>query len=307
MGEDHAPGGVRLIDGATGTELDRLGVDVSPPLWSARAIEQKPETLRSLHEAYLEAGAEAVTTCTFRAHVRTLRAARRDAGAARALTREAVRLAREAARATRPDALVLGSIGPLEDCYEPALAPDEAACRREHAGRIETLLDAEADVVLLETMGTEREAVSAAIEAGARAPGRWALSMIPDAQGEVGALLSGESMARALDRIDAEAPGGLAGAWAVGINCAPAPDMADHVAWLRERLGGGVRILAYANVGRRSPDGRWSQTDAVEPNRYAACAVDWRRAGADVVGGCCGTTPATIAAIRAALDESGGG
>ncbi|MDP6541746.1 MAG: homocysteine S-methyltransferase family protein, partial [Phycisphaerales bacterium] len=61
-----------LLDGATGSELDRAGVDVGMPLWSANAIIEAPEILKQVHIAYLEAGAQAISTNTFRTHERSL-------------------------------------------------------------------------------------------------------------------------------------------------------------------------------------------------------------------------------------------
>ena len=61
-----------LLDGATGTELDRKGVDCSIPLWSARAMDDAPEILKEVHSSYLQAGAEVIVTNTFRTHERSL-------------------------------------------------------------------------------------------------------------------------------------------------------------------------------------------------------------------------------------------
>ncbi len=63
---------LRCIDGATGSELDRRGVDLSLPLWSSRALLDAPEVLAEVHRDYLSAGAEAITAATFRTHRRSL-------------------------------------------------------------------------------------------------------------------------------------------------------------------------------------------------------------------------------------------
>src|SRR5512135_2602497 len=88
---------VLLLDGATGTELQRRGVDTTLPLWSARALLQAPAVLHAIHGDYIAAGADIITTNTFRTHRRTLtRAGLGDR--TRELTQLAVRLAREAAQ-----------------------------------------------------------------------------------------------------------------------------------------------------------------------------------------------------------------
>ena len=107
---------ILLLDGATGSELDRAGVDVAMPLWSANAILEAPEILKQVHIAYLEAGAEAIITNTFRTHERSL--AKAGMGdRAEELTHKAVEIARHARDEVNTDALVFGSVAPLEDCY----------------------------------------------------------------------------------------------------------------------------------------------------------------------------------------------
>src|SRR5258707_8830056 len=123
-----------LLDGATGTELNRRGVSTDLPLWSAGALLDAPATLRQIHRDYLLAGAEIVTANTFRTHRRSL--ARGGYGdSAAELTRLAVELARAAVGegALAPPAYVAGSLAPLEDCYSPELVPPQAECEREHA------------------------------------------------------------------------------------------------------------------------------------------------------------------------------
>ena len=132
---------VLLLDGATGSELDRRCVDVSLPLWSARALISEPQAIAEIHREYLRAGAEAITANTFRTHARTLARESGVPGAAE-LSRRAVQIARAARDEHAPGALVLGSVAPLEDCYRPDLAPDADACRREHAELIGPLVDA---------------------------------------------------------------------------------------------------------------------------------------------------------------------
>src|SRR5512146_2033834 len=92
-----ATGNALLLDGATGTELQRRGVDTSLPLWSARALLEAPEVLRAIHADYIAAGADILTTNTFRTHRRTL--TRAGLGErTHELTQLAVKIAREAAQ-----------------------------------------------------------------------------------------------------------------------------------------------------------------------------------------------------------------
>lgn len=282
-----------LLDGATGTELDRRGVDISLPLWSARALLDASDVLAAVHRDYLEAGAGAVTTNTFRTHRRTLARMGLEARAA-TLTRQAVEIARTVRDEVRPEALVLGSVAPLEDCYQPSLAPEAAACRAEHGEMISRLLEAGVDLILIETMNNLHEA-AAAVEAARNAGARWIASFCTRSQGPPGILLSGEPLTDLL--------GDLHDAHAVGVNCVAAPSVEAQVRFLRKALPRGVRVSAYANIGYADTAGNWVTTDAVDPLQYAGYARRWLEAGATIVGGCCGTTPETIRAVVAALAD----
>lgn len=291
-----------LFDGATGTALAQYGVDLSPPLWSARAMRDAPAALREVHEGYLgeAAGADVITTNTFRSNARAV-AKSGAAGASldwRWLTRRAVEIALEAREAVNREAIVLGSVAPVEDCYETDQAPDEAAAEREHGEMIEMLLGAGVDAILLETFGTIREARGAVRAARSLAPGRWMLSVLPKHGGVAGELFSGESMEPLLAEVE--------GALAIGINCLPADEAAMHLAWLGERVDRtSTRLLAYANTARCGADGAWKETEANNPARYAQHAASWLDAGATIIGGCCGTTPAHITALRELIDQRG--
>ena len=89
----------------------------------------------------------------------------------------------------------------------------------------------------------------------------------------------------------------------IGINCVSATGMGEQVRHLRTHLPDSMPIMAYGNVGYADEEGGWISTDAIEPDIYAAYAMDWIERGASIVGGCCGTTPASIAAIRSTLDN----
>jgi S-methylmethionine-dependent homocysteine/selenocysteine methylase len=274
-----------LLDGATGTELERRGAPCSLPLWSTHALVHRPELVRRVHADYVAAGAELLTANTFRTQQRTLA---RDGARLRAaeLTALAVALARDAAaEAPRPVA-VLGSAPPLEDCYSPRLVPDAAALAREHAAHCENLAAAGADAILVETQNTLREA-RAALRA-ARATELPVLASFVCGKGA--RLLSGEPLR------DAVALASDLGAVAVLVNCLP---IREVPACLPVLAAGALPFGAYANLGAPEPEG-WRRDDR-PPGEFAAAARGWLDAGAAVVGGCCGTTPAHIAALAQLL------
>ncbi len=279
---------ILFIDGAVGSELERRGVDLSLPLWSSRALIDAPEVLAAVHRDYLAAGAEAITTATFRTHRRSLEKAGLGQRAAE-LTRQAVEIARRIRDEERPDALVFGSVAPLEDCYRADLVPDEETCLREHTELMKNLVDAGVDLILIETMNQLGEA-RAAVEAARRvAPGKWMISFCTRSDGLPGVLLSGEELAPLLSQ--------LGDARAVGVNCVAANAMVDQVELLRGALPK-TPILAYGNIGHADEDGNWISSDAIDPDDYVAYVTSWIDAGASIVGGCCGTTPEHIRVIK---------
>ncbi len=274
-----------LLDGATGTELNRRGVDTSLPLWSAAALLHAPQVMRQIHADYVAVGAEVITANTFRTHERSLRAggivdARR---AAAELTAQAVALARAAAGDA---AWVAGSQAPLEDCYSPHLTPEDAALEREHGQMAENLAAAGVDLILVETQPTVREAVAATRAAAAtRLP--LLASFVCGADGR---LLSGEALRDAVRTVSPLGPA------AVLVNCAPAWLMARLLDELKRECGD-IPMGCYANIGERDAAQGWRNI-AEDPAIYADCARTWLAAGARLIGGCCGTTPAHIGRLR---------
>ncbi len=283
---------VRVLDGATGTELERRGVACTLPLWSAHALLAAPEIVRAIHREYAAAGVDALTANTFRTQPYVLERAGLAARAAE-LSALAVRLAREAAQdAGAQEMLVLGSAPPLEDCYRPERVPDAATLAREHAAHARNLVRAGVDAVLLETMNSAREAEAAARaarEAGAEV-------LVSFVCGPHARLLSGEPLAEALERVRTSSP------LAVGVNCLPCANAAPCLPVLRAC---GIPFLVYANLGAAGVGGSFRPAPELEPAVFASEASSWIRAGAAWVGGCCGSTPAHLAAVVESERNSG--
>lgn len=268
------PRDVVLLDGPIGTELSARGVSTELPLWSATAITDAPEVLAAIHSDYARAGATVHTACTFRTQPRLMGA--RFADAARA----AVGIA----RANVPSAhRVAGSIAPIEDCYRPDLSPGVKS-RTDHRALARVLDAAGADLMLCETFPHVDEGLVAVEEALATGKPTWlALTAGPDAT-----LLTPDAIARGAERAFA------LGAECVLVNCVPLRACAPYVEALASI---GRPFGVYANAG--TPDDRVGWSSADEP--VARFVAEMRRfvdRGAHVVGGCCGTTPAHIAALQ---------
>ena len=287
-----------LLDGATGTELNRRGVNTDLPLWSARALLHAPDVLRQIHLDYVRAGAEVLTANTFRTHRRSLaRAGLADQ--ALPLTLQAVGLAREAALsgANGRPRFVAGSLAPLEDCYSPELVPPQAECEREHSEMARHLASAGVDVILVETMNTIREA-QAAVRA-ARATGLPVLASVVCRSD--GRLFSGETVTAAVQALAGLGVAGLL------VNCTPSATIHQPFAELRAAAASQPARVPltglYANIGHTDDITGWTSTQDVAPLEYAQLASGWLSQGANLVGGCCGTTPSHIAALRVILNQ----
>jgi len=280
-----------LLDGATGTELERAGLPTGLPLWSTHALIERPESVHEIHLRYAEAGAEILTANTFRTQRRTLERAGRPPESDRVLTRLAVDLARDAASGSAGSMApwVAGSLPPLEDCYAPERVPGEAHLEREHARQADLLAEAGADLILVETMNTIREA-TAATRASAATGLPVLLSFVSL---RAGLLLSGEPLA------EAAAIGVDLGASAVGVNCLPPSSLRSCQRCLGPT---GLPLLVSPNLGEPNDHDGFSRDETAPPEALATALSDWMgESELRVVGGCCGTTPAHITALARAL------
>lgn len=260
-----------FLDGPMGSELTARGVDTSSPLWSAQALVADGTTVAAIHHEYVTLGCTHHRTNTFR----TRRSSVGEDWVE--LTRRAVKLAKLSVSDRHT---LLGSLGPVEDCYRPDRSPGEEsrASHRELAG----LLVAEGvDVLLCEAFPSALEALVAVEECVRTDRETWvAFTAGPD-----GDLLTPRAMREAArDCI-------RAGADAVLVNCVSAERTLPYVDAL---AGLGVLFGAYANAAA------WNGTK-VGAARYADLAASWVEAGAELVGACCGTGPEYVDAVRRRL------
>ena len=280
-----------ILDGATGTELNRRGVDTGLPLWSANALmnDRDAKILQQIHEDYLRAGADIITTNTFRTHRRAL-APSGNADRALEFTRKAVDIARAAIANVQSDkpCFIAGSISTLEDCYRPDLVPPDNELRTEHSERIHHLIECDVDLILIETINTIREAVIMAKLATITGT-PVVVSFVCDREGKI---LSGETLTEAANQL---LPLGIS---AIGVNCGPTPNLAKPLAELQAACGKDFPLIAYGNIGYADEEVGWVNTDSENPKAYCEHAVHWP---VKIVGGCCGTTPEHIAELKLAL------
>jgi len=294
-----------ILDGGLATELEARGHDLSDRLWSARLLLTDPDAIEDVHLAYFRAGAQVATTASYQATVPGFVAAGLDESAARDAIRRSVALARSAReryaaeRGTDPATLLIaGSVGPygamLADGseYRGDYDPGDTALRDLHAPRMEALLEAGADLLAMETVPTVREArvlVALLDELGATG---WLSYQCRDG----GHTAAGEPIAEVV-----AAAAASVGVIAVGVNCT-APRHVPALLAGAASVAADLPRIAYPNAGDRwdAATRAWVADDA--DGRFDPLAVaSWAGGAADWVGGCCGTGPADIERLTAAL------
>lgn len=289
-------GRVMLLDGGLATELETRGHDLHDPLWSARLLLEDPAAIAALHADYLAAGADVATAATYQASVPGLRARGLDEDRARAVLAEAMALARHACehaaalRPASPAPVVVASLGAygayLADGseYRGDYGVDDATLIRFHRQRLE-VLGPRADLLACETIPCLAEArCLAQVLADQDRPAWVSFCCRDDAH-----VAHGEPIERCVAAL-AQVPTVVA----VGINCCSP----DHVEGLLVRLRDACDrlLVAYPNAGERYQDGRWCGPRR-SPAQFVARARRWHAAGARIIGGCCRTTPAHVAAL----------
>ena len=298
-----SPTRITLLDGGTGRELLRMGAPFSQPEWSAKALLEGPQFVTRVHENFVAAGADVITTNSY-AVVPYHLGAERFERVGHELAELAGHLARAAADGAPRPIRVAGCLPPLcgsyrTDLYDPILAKPILA----------TLVDALApsvDLWLAETLSASKEAELVADMIAAKGGGTvkplWLSFTLEDLvrQGDAPRLRSGEAVA------DCVRNAARLGARAVLFNCSQPEVMGPAVTiaarTLRE-LGGEaatIRIGVYANAfvplkvttaaNAELSDLRVDVTPAV----YLDWARDWVSRGASIVGGCCGIGPEHI-------------
>ena len=284
-----------IIDGGLGTALESRGIDLRHELWSAALLRDDPDTLAQVHSEFIDAGARIVTTASYQATPLGFERAGITAEEGRGLIERSVEIAADAAQAAQTDVLVAGSVGPygaaLGDGAEYTgdyhLSDEEFATF--HRPRIEALVSAGADLLAIETQPSLPEIrVLVGLAEEFEIPA-WLSVTLSD----------GSHMADGTDLATlAETLAGSTMIAALGVNCVR-PSL---VSTALNTLAGvtNLPLLAYPNSGETyDPIAmRWQEGPHFDASQETV--VSWLNSGARVLGGCCRTTPADIAALSRA-------
>lgn len=277
---------VLIADGGTGTELMRLGApgDVPGDLLNI----QMPEIVEQIHRAYVDAGSDLIITNTFGA-TRIKLERHNAADKVRQINRAAVKIAR---RAVAENALIAGDVGPTGQMLKPLGPAEPDDVRNAFVEQITVLADAGVDVIILETFFDLAEALLA-LEAAMQTHLPVIASMTFNVGPKGVFTMMGNSAA---DCARALADGG---AMVVGANCTVTIDKMVQVGQALKQATT-LPLILQANAG--NPEIVNGETVYGEtPAHFASRVPDLVDTGGRIIGGCCGTNPQFITAMKNAL------
>ncbi len=270
-----------FIDAAMGSRLADLGHELEAPLWSASILHSDPDAVARVHRENIDAGAQVITTNTFR----TTPYAFHQAGfngveahaKARALTLLALRIAWKTVKESGQDVQIAAGIAPLADCYKPKDYPGNISARPWHDAQMDNLDHQATDIFLIETMNSAREARLLTELALGRQKPVW-VSFILNGNGNI---LNGDDLISTAIELE------RAGVSAIGANCSSLRACNIAVKALREAVD--LPILVYPNLGyseRESGDIK----NRMSPEEFAEWTIKAEELGASIIGACCGSS-----------------
>ena len=277
----------KIIDGAMGSELVRKGLTLPEHIWSAEANIISPNVVKNIHRDYIDAGADYITTNTFRTTPRAYQKTGIDNKKAVQMAKKslfcAVKIAKEAAYNTTK---VVGSIAPLEDCYTPEFFPGKDVAISEFMQLGKWLTIAKVDILLLETMNSLAETESALIGIETLDQPIWVSFVLKDADH----LISGDSIVDTLKMIKHHSVD------CIMLNCNSLNRTITAVKKFVDNCPVDWGIYPNLGIGEPSIDGNIMVHESMK--KYFFLIEYALNLGASVLGACCGSSPDHIAKIK---------
>ena len=284
-------GQIILLDGATGTELEKRGVPMNSKAWSAEAIVSHPEIVQAVHEDYIEAGVDVITVNSFSTARHMLLPAGLT-GKFEQLNRAAVQLAVRAREnaATTPVAIA-GSIAPTTFCSDATKCyPPLSEALSWYIEQAELMAECGVDVLLIE-MIEDIEQGSLAVQA-ACSTGLPVWLGFSCRRNETGTIMLWERGQSLIEGVQAISRIGGSAAFIMHTEVSDTPEaLAQLQTCWQGTLG------AYAHSGRFIMPS-WQFNNIISPADYAAVAEQWIKMGTTIIGGCCGIGPAHIRELK---------
>ena len=278
--QEKIAGGLRFLDGATGSNLRKAGMPRG--CCTEEWILANPQALVSLQRAYAQAGSQIIYAPTFQAQPIALKALGLDKQT-EAINAHLAALSRSAA----PNCIIAGDITTLATFCDSWDESNFDLLVENYRRQIKGLMDGGVDILVGETLlySQEAEAILCAAELEGAGASMYSFTMQPD-----GALFSGAEAGPVLRNLEE------AGAAAVGFNCVGMDMMTPYlVTKLRRHVRG--PLLCKPNAGTPVIGADGIPVYPQSPEEFAAITADCHANGANVLGGCCGTTPEHIAAL----------
>jgi 5-methyltetrahydrofolate--homocysteine methyltransferase len=279
-------GKVLVADGATGTNLQQRGLPVgaAPDEW----VFDNPQAVLQLHQDFVAAGSNIILTDTFGATSLRLHGSKYE-GKSTELNKRAVELARQAAEPN--GVFVGGSLGPVGALLKPYGPLTEEEVSDSYAEQAKALTEAGVDLLVIETQFSIEEA-RAALEGVLKSS---LLPVVVSFSYDKGVrTMMGVKPSQVVNTFKSR------GVAALGANCGKSLETMEQVIQEMAAAGPGAPIWAKPNAGMPVAGAFPARYD-ITPEQMGAAAVRLAQAGAQIVGGCCGTTPAHVAAIAAAV------
>ena len=276
-----------ILDGAMGSELIKRGLILPEYIWSADINTNYPEFVLQIHGEYIDAGADYITTNTFRttprAYLKTGINSKKAGQMAKNSLMRAVELAKNTALLTTK---IMGSIAPLEDCYRPDLFPGRDVAISEFSQLGKWMTEAGVDILLLETMNSLAETEAGLYALKDADQPVWVSFVLKDENH----LLSGDSLVDALLVLmgfQVEM---------VLLNCNPLGRTKRAVDNIVDNPIGSWGISPNLGIGEPSLNGCIEKHEPME--KYLSVVEHALNRGASVIGACCGSSPEHIAEIK---------
>jgi len=279
---------ILIINGAMGTELMDKGVKLPLPLWSAEANINASEIVKGIHQNYVDAGADIITTNTFRTTTWSYRRAEYSPKRASERAKESLMKAIELARSVNPK-IIAGSVTSINDCYEPDEFPGKSISEDSYGETLEWFIEAGINNIFLETMG-HLEEIKIAIEAS-KDVSKLYLSLIVKDKDH---LLSGHMIEDIFPIVKDNI-------LCLMLNCNTI-DMTNRVLnsfidnW---NLEWGV----YPNLGLTKPEPDGEMSAVIKDDTFKKTMLSYIKKSPSIIGTCCGSSPRHIRIIRDLLKK----
>jgi homocysteine S-methyltransferase len=295
-----------ILDGATGTELERRGVPMHELAWSGMALDTHPDVVREVHQDYIAAGADIITTNTFATLGLSLRGTEFENRVVE-MNRTGVRLAKEAVERVptdKPVAIAGSMSGMIGTVYWRDAPASHAAIRDSYREQAEALAEGGVDLLFLE-MAQDSAVAIPAIE-GARTTGlpvwvAFSSNFMSTPGGPERPLVARASDGAERPFLESITPVLRAGGFEVaGINHTDVDIIGRAVDALMKEWDGPVS--AYPNSGDWNPP-NWGFDTVISPPDFVAAAETWIAKGVQIVGGCCGLGPEHIRSLHQRVSD----